>query len=180
MITFKENKTLLKKYKKRTEKFLKENPELKDYVRIPKTIHDMFHPYNEWIKSITDEEKIKYRIIEDENFSFDGIYVVRSCNDHLYINQLTDYEEIDSLYDYGVVDNATQVLQNIEIPENAVVFMSPVFKEDEPKECGWRWHKHGPYYGIQKHECEYLANEEETEMVYTFSVITLKLKEENK
>lgn len=180
MIIFKENKILLKEYEKRIEEFLKENPDLKECIRIPKTLDDMFCPYNKWIESITDEEKVKYRIIDDEELLFNGIYIVRSWNDHMHIDELTNYEEVDNLYDYGVVDNASQILQNIEIPENAVVFMSPVFKEDEPKEHGWRWHKHGSYYGIQKHECEYIADEQETEMVYTFSVITLKLKEENK
>ena len=176
MIIFKEDTALLQKHCERIKEFIKEYPEYEEDFRIPKTLDDVFCPYEKWIRSMTEEERIKYHIIADNELSFEGIYVTNDCNNHYQIEHLTDYEEVDFLYDYGVVDNATQILENIEIPDNAVVLMMPVFKEDQG-DYGWRWHKWGPYYGIQNCECEYLANEKGTEMIYTFSVITLKQKE---
>lgn len=177
MITLKENTKLFQERNKHLKRFLKENPDLK-HITVPKTIDDIFCPYNKWIQSITAEQREKYHIIPDEDLMFDGIYVVEDCNYHYIIDQVTDYEELDDLYDYGVVDNATQILQNIKIPDNAVVLMMPVFKEDQDKCWGWRWHKWGIYYGVQNNSHEYLADEEETEMIYTFSVVTVKRKGE--
>lgn len=176
MIVFAENKKLLQEHRQLAKGILEENPDMAEYIRIPETLDDVFCPYNKWLNSITAEERAKYHIVADENLSFDGVYVVGDCNDHYRIKSLTDYDEVDSLYDYGVVDNATQVLQNAKIPENSVILMSPIFKEDQG-DYGWRWHKWGPYYGIQNHRCEYLADEEGTEMIYVFSVVTLKPKE---
>ena len=179
MIILKEDAALLQKHCERIKEFIKEYPEYEEDFRIPKTLDDMFCPYENGIRSITEEERVKYHIIADNELSFEGIYVTNDCNNHYHIESLTDYEEVDFLYDYGVVDNATQILENIEIPDNAVVLMMPVFKEDQG-DYGWRWHKWGSYYGIQNCQCEYLADEKETEMIYTFSVITLKPKEESK
>lgn len=90
-----------------------------------------------------------------------------------FIEELTDYKEKSWHYEYGVVDNATQIIENCKIPEDAVVLMVPVFKNKDEPFSGWRWHKWGAYYGIQNHQCEYLNDEDDVEMIYCFSIHVL-------
>lgn len=179
MVILKENKSLLSKYNERIRELCTEYPEWAEDFRELKTLDDMFCPYQKWVDELTEEDIKKYNIISDKHLCFDGIYITNDCNNHYNIKNLTDYEEINHLYDYGVADNATQILQNVKIPENAIVLIMPIFKDLQPKNDGWRWHKWGYYYGVQNPQCEYIANEKEIELVYAFSVITLKEKEDN-
>lgn len=37
-------------------------------------------------------------------------------------------------------------------------------------EGGWRWHKWGPYIGVQNPQCEYLYDEKNIDVVYTYHI----------
>lgn len=142
--------------------------------KVPEKFSDIFCPYQVWLDNLTEEDKEKYKIVPDENRDFSGIYVCESPNVHYLIEQTTDFaEDRWAHYDYGIVDNATQILDNAELPENCVVLMTPQFNYHDGS-GGWRWHKWGPYYGVQKPECEYLSDEKNIEMVYTFRTVILE------
>lgn len=178
MIALKQNDSKVAKYNQFVKEWKVENPEFAEYVNAVDNIDDAFTPYNNWLNSLTNEDKRNLKVIPDQQHDFVGIYVCRDHNDHMDIEFLTDHCVEDNLYDYGVVDNATQIIENCNIPENAVVLMVPILKACEPDCFGWRWHKWGPYYGVQNPKHEYIYDEKDIEMVYCFSVVTLK--EENK
>ena len=173
MIVLHQNDAKLKKYNDRMRELQKQYPEDAEYFHTINGLDDVFCPYSSWLSQFTEKDKQELRVIADKQYDFTGIYITRDFNDHYEINMLTDSQEDDSwFYDYGVVDNATQILDNITVQDNAVVLMTPVFKTDE--EYGWRWHKWGRYYGVQNPKCEYLNDEENIEMIYCFRVVNLK------
>lgn len=173
MIVLKQNDKKLEAFNNRRKEYLKQYPEDAKYIKLIDSINDIFTPYSNWINHLTEEDKAELKIITDGNHNFDGFYICADYNDHYHIEHLTDYNEDRFDYEYGVVDNATQILENCEIPENAIVLMTPVFKQKDKPCSGWRWHKWGPYYGVQNHMCEYLNDEDDVEMIYCFSIRTL-------
>lgn len=179
MVVLKQNNSKLEHFNNRRKEYLKEYPEDAKYIQPIEGISDMFTPYDNWLDSMTEKDKIELKVIPDGNHNFTGIYVCLDHNDHYHIEELTDCYVEDSLYDYGVVDNATQIIENCSIPENAVILMVPVLKECQPDFGGWRWHKWGPYYGVQNPKHEYIHDEKDIEMIYCFSVVTLKESESN-
>ena len=85
--------------------------------------------------------------------------------------------EIYMSHPYGVCDNWEQIFKKIpEIKyyqnskEKFVIFLCCHTKKNQPKSGGWRWHKWGPYIGNQESQCEYLADEPNIELVYSFHV----------
>lgn len=174
MIVLESNPDKILDYKKRTEEFLKENPDCEGHIRVPNHLHDMFRPYGDWVNDFTENDKEELRVVEDDLTSFDGFYITADHNDHYRIKYFTDYDTEDHLYHYGVCDNASQIIHQIETPENSIVLMTPVFQENEPEWGGWRWHKWGKYIGVQDPQCEYIHDEENVRMVYCYSVVTLK------
>ena len=170
----KQNDDKLKAFNNRRREYLKEYPEDAQYIKIIDSIDAIFTPYTDWLNSMTEKDRTELKIVPDGEHNFSGFYICADHNDHYHIEELTDYKEKQWHYEYGVVDNATQIIENCEIPENAVVLMTPVFKEkDAPPYCGWRWHKWGPYYGIQNHQCEHLNDEDDVEMIYCFTIQVL-------
>ena len=170
MMILKQNDQKLKAFNNFREEFVRENPEFAEYAKPINSIDDIFTPYSHWIDHMTEKDKAELKIVHDENHNFDGFYICADFNDHYHVEHLTDYTADRWEYSYGVVDNATQIIENCEIPENAVVLMVPMFKEKDAHCCGWRWHKWGPYYGVQNHQCEYLNDEDDVEMIYCFSI----------
>lgn len=80
--------------------------------------------------------------------------------------------------EYGVCDHPDQLLAKYPIikdcPEKLFVTCVPIFRAQQPREGGWRWHKWGEYIGAQEPQCEYLHDEPVIETVYTFQVYELK------
>lgn len=77
---------------------------------------------------------------------------------------------------YGVVDSPEQFMDKfgdkLESSSNYyTVMFSAVYRDAQPKEGGWRWHKWGQYLGDKKPQCEYLYDEPEIDLVYTFNII---------
>lgn len=154
-------------------------------------IDEVFIPYKTWLDSIQNEN---LKIIDDTETDFTGVYVTYDANTHLTLPQFTDYivdnshdEIITPLFgrDYGVCDNASQVLdlfRSIEkhstegiakeqMDGEFIIRLMPVIKNDNN---GWRWHKWGSYIGIQNPKCEYIDDEDDIDMVYAFHIYRLK------
>ena len=75
---------------------------------------------------------------------------------------------------YGVCDHLANLFQVY--PEllaegrTFVVSMTPIDRDDEPEDGGWRWHKWGAYIGTQKPTCEHLYDEPDIDLVYCYHI----------
>lgn len=81
-------------------------------------------------------------------------------------------------YYIGVCDNYEQILKeypHIEICKDHTffIYLTPITREEQPQEGGWRWHKWGPYIGDKNPQQEYLYDEQEIEKVYIFDVFDI-------
>lgn len=111
-----------------------------------------------------------------------GIYEVGHFNfnfcilDYSYEN-IEELPFIDGLNPFGVCDHYSQILEKSSEIKNSnrkfVISITPILKQNQPKEGGWRWHKWGPYIGTQTQTTEYLHDEPEIEKVYVFHVYEL-------
>ncbi len=80
---------------------------------------------------------------------------------------------------YGVCDNYTQVLNKyseyVNNPNRKfVIGLTPVVREDQESSGGWRWEKWGEYIGDFVPQADYLYDEPEIELVYTFQIFELE------
>lgn len=170
MMTLVGNPTKIEKYNIESEEWAANFPEFADIVRHYNHIHEAFHPYSEYSKKL-QEEYNNVRFIPDDSRDFSGIYILDDWNDHVLAGHLTDYEAQEMFYIYGVCDNASQILDVYpDIPDDYVIFMAPIFSDKTEPCSGWRWHKWGPYIGIQEHYHEYLNDEPHVDMIYVFSI----------
>ena len=138
------------------------------FMKPTESLDDMYLPYEKWLNGFTDEEREKFKLIPDTISDFTGFYI--SHHDDHWISNLTNFNaEFTPVY--GVVDNASQILENIpDLDGNKIVIMSPVFSDKTKPHTGWRWHKNGHYYGVQNHSWEHLNDEPDIEMIYIFTV----------
>lgn len=94
--------------------------------------------------------------------------------------QSKPFKDTYILHEYGVADNAEQILSHYKFLEEDTentyfVSLSPVFREHQPEDGGWRWHKWGQYIGCQKREgYEYLYDEKNIEYVIVYHVYRIK------
>lgn len=152
-------------------------------------LEDVFCPYPHMLR---DKVWTKYKPVAKDNrpnVELHGIYVCGLNADH-FLSYLTDYERVINLdspiywCDYGVADNASQVLDYYEhlLKENNdymserkfIILMTPIFREDEPEDGGWRWHKWGIYIGDFDHKCEYLYDEQGIDYVWVFEILEIE------
>lgn len=82
-------------------------------------------------------------------------------------------------FSYGVADSHEQIIERWGDrlqgdPRPFAVFLTPIIREEEPAEGGWRWHKWGDYIGTQAPEHEYLYNDTHIDKVYVFRIYELK------
>jgi hypothetical protein len=103
---------------------------------------------------------------------------------------LTNYEEKINYkspiywWNYGVADNASQVLDYYEFlykrykdymeDKKFVILLTPIIRKLEPEYGGWRWHKWGQYIGKFESKCEYIHDETGIDYVYCFSIIEVE------
>jgi hypothetical protein len=93
-----------------------------------------------------------------------------------------DYPEFIDDPDFsniGVCDSPEQLLSKLpksvtEGAEKFVVSVVKISKEDEPASGGWRWHKWGPYIGDKEPTAEYLHDEPDIDVVWTYHVYVVE------
>jgi hypothetical protein len=106
------------------------------------------------------------------------------------IAALTNYKETTNFdspiywWDYGVCDNASQVLdyydalyeQHRDYMEDKkfVILLTPMIREQQPEYGGWRWHKWGQYIGKFESKCEYLYDEKGIDYIYCFKILEVE------
>lgn len=104
----------------------------------------MVEPHNgSWDYPKTWEEMVQWRA-EHGNASYAGLPTIEDA--------------------YGVCDSEEQFMERFcdeldQDPRPFCVTLCTLFKKDQPKEYGWRWHKWGTYLGDKNPQCEYLADE---------------------
>lgn len=182
------NKRKLKKYNERMRELDKAHPDCG--FSVIKRLESVFCAYDIFMK---DESWSNYIHIEkDYRNDFNGVYVSELNSNHS-IEPLTDYVEVTNfespLYwlDYGVADNASQVLDYYDILRSTysdfmhdrkfVILMTPIFRDIQPVQGGWRWHKWGQYIGKFEPEYEYLHDEQGIDYVWVFHIYEVKLSE---
>ena len=80
-------------------------------------------------------------------------------------------EEYESFY--GVCDNLEQVLEKykdkVEDPaKNYIITLTPVLREEQSPDYGWRFHKWGEYIGTHNIKYEYLYEQKDIDLVYVY------------
>jgi len=55
-----------------------------------------------------------------------------------------------------------------------VITVTPIFRGEQPRDGGWRWHKWGSYIGIHEPQCEYLHDEPDIDMVMVYKIYEKK------
>ena len=79
----------------------------------------------------------------------------------------------------GVCDNYQQVLNKyseyVNDPNRKfVIGLTPVVRENQESSGGWRWEKWGEYIGDFIPQCDYLYDEPEIEIIYTFQIFEIE------
>lgn len=191
------------------EELKKENPEI---FKGEDDSSSMFQPWK-----LINSENYSSLILEEDDPDLDttGIYL-EALNARHHIERLTDYETVNPIgdkylyrvHDYGVADNATQVIRHLEnslksyffrnsldeefylgmslvkLIENypdykLVLLMTPHVNTKDCSWGGWRWHKWGEYIGLHEPQHEYLSYEKGIDYVLSYSLeIVKKIEEE--
>lgn len=152
-------------------------------------LEDAFCPYPQIMR---DKAWNNYKHIAKDNRPYvemHGIYVC-GLNDDYKLEGVTNYKKVKNfnspIYwcEYGVADNASQVLDYYEHlltqygdymnNRKFIITMTPIFREDEPEDGGWRWHKWGQYIGEFEHKCEYLYDEQGIDYVWVFTILEVE------
>ncbi len=132
---------------------------LYDYTFNPHITHNIGDLYNYDYSDPTKSVWQQICAIDDE------------LEEYYQQNYNKPYEPIG---EYGVCDNYQQVLDRIphliDSDEKFCVILTPVEKDAEPEEGGWRWSKWGEYIGNQKSSAEYLYNEPFIDLVFVYHI----------
>ena len=142
---------------------------------------DIFFPLN------MDEEfpdAPKGFVIAGLNFTFQ----IKAISNVKIINEFNDFmpDKSDKVQDwsntranYGVCDDEQQILKRypelITSDKKFVVIITPIHKEGQPEQGGWRWHKWGSYIGIQNSQSEYIYDEPEIDRVLLFHIYSVEM-----
>ncbi len=181
------NSKKVEQYNQRIRELKMQYPDI-SWKEIEK-LDDEFCPYAQFMR---DPEWTKYKSIAIDhrpNIEFHGIYVC-DLNSSYTLPDITDYKAVTNfdspLYwcNYGVADNASQVLDYyngllVEYGDymnnrKFIIKMTPIFREDEPADGGWRWHKWGQYIGDFEPKCEYLYDEQGIDYVWVFHILEVE------
>ena len=186
LVTLTLNEAKLAQYNETVKQFNKDYPDW----NMPEvtTLDQKFIPYSKFSAYADWENFIILQ--QDYRKDFDSVYVI-SLNGKYSLKLLTNYREAKSgsyspVYwqDYGVADNASQVMdyydklcrEHADYTNNHkfVILLTPIFRKSEPEVEGWRWHKWGPYIGEHEIKCEYLYDEKGIDYVYVFKILEVE------
>lgn len=142
-----------------------------------------FRPqYNEGSFPKSDEDVTRvfgYNVIKHPKYNI-GIYEVGLNNKALKsIKCKTDWEHYHKYI--GVADDTNQIVEYMEKTgfSNCVVFITPIYKDQQTPTGGWRWHKWGQYIGKHKITSEYLYDEPDIDQVLVWEIIVIDIKKYN-
>lgn len=140
-----------------------------DEKGIPVRFDNVFLPYK--------PNGLEY--VPDDSDNFTGVYIFWLQNASTWINALSTTTALESLVDFGNVDNASQAIREfvkLGIKGNHVILMHPIRRKrvytNEESWGTYRWHKNGGYAGKANVCCEYFREEpdERLKQVYLYEV----------
>ena len=103
-----------------------------------------------------------------------GIYEIGHFSFNHMIKTKEEYPVLKNIQCYGVCDDYKQILKKEPMLQKSnrkfVISITPIEKNKQESNGGWRWHKWGPYIGKQKPTCEYLYDEPIIEKVYCYHI----------
>lgn len=106
-----------------------------------------------------------------------GVYEIGHFGSSCFLRDYEHYSVL-TINPYGVCDSIEQLLTacpELEASERAfVVTVTPIRKDAQPANGGWRWHKWGPYIGTQNPQREYIHDEPEIEEVLCYHIYEKK------
>lgn len=203
-VDLKINPEKLKQSNERWKELKQENPEI---FKGEDDSGSMFQPWK-----LINSNNFSNLILEEDDPDLDttDIYM-ESLNARHHIERLTDYETVNPTDDkylyavnnYGVADNATQVIRHLNkslksyffgndledefflgkslaklvelYPEyNLVLLMAPHVNTKDCSWGGWRWHKWGEYLGVHEPQHEYLSYEKGIDYVLSYDLEIVK------
>jgi len=170
MIKLVTNPIGLRKYNENVRRVRKENPGLSYVLTEAASCEDVFVPWDKFLKTFLKNYGELYKFVpENPAADFTGIYC---CNlsKRYCIEALTDYMVSDVRIDYGVADNASQILDKANYDNECIVLVTPIFKAAQSGRDCWRWSRHGKYIGVQNPQCEYLFDEPNIDLVFVYEV----------
>lgn len=76
---------------------------------------------------------------------------------------------------YGVCDGWEQIIEKWPMirddqSKRFIITLTPIIKEQQSPDGGWRWHKWGPYIGKHQQTQEYLYDEPHIDRVYVYHI----------
>ena len=185
------NDEKVKQYNQRIRELRAKHPDF-TWKEVEK-LEDVFCPYPQILR---DKIWNNYKPVAKDNrpyVAMHGIYVCHMSTDYI-LEEITDYKKAKNFnsplywYDYGVSDNASQVLDYYEhlLTQDSdymngrkfIITMTPVFRDNQPEDGGWRWHKWGQYIGEFEPQCEYLYDEQGIDYVWIFKILEIEECEE--
>ena len=152
-------------------------------------LEEVFCPYQKFMRDPGWNKYVAVAKDHRANVELHGFYVC-SCNSSYALKNITNYRAVENfkspIYwcDYGVADNASQVLDYYEhlLKEHGdymndrkfIIQMTPIFRENQPECGGWRWHKWGMYIGEFEPKRKYLYDEQGIDYVWVFNILEVK------
>ena len=151
------------------------------------SISNVVIPYKKWVDSLVDDDYTEYNmVIDTEKFTNkSGVYI--STNNFVYefFSQVTNWKFVSKrYYAHGTCDNASQILEKygkvLNHPKRKfVVFLEPVFQEDQKGLSGFKWARTGDYIGIHEKTSDYLEDEEKIKFIFKFLIYEVTEKGSN-
>ena len=123
--------------------------------------------------------------VQDTETNFTGVYLCNNTYDaEIAINALSNTKVLETLVDFGCVDNASQAIgcfkKYVKQPGSYIIIMTPLKRDRvySPNEAygTFRWHKNGGYAGKANICSEYFLDEpnEKLMLVYQYEVIKVR------
>ena len=146
------------------------------------SIYDYVSKYSDWVARLYSDNS-GIRIVPDKEIP-DCVFV-GDLNCQIIIESITIHKpKSDRVIDkvnwfFGLCDNAEQALAEFkkflskskEYEQRSYIFLlSPIYRASQPEYGGFRYHKWGPYVGVQKPEHEYLYDDKHIDLVYFYRV----------
>lgn len=133
-------------------------------------LNHMKNRYDSLSNDDKSENNYLLNLIEDEDKKPEKVF-----NNKRKMKRLARKNDCSThINSYGVVDSFDQLLSLYDFerdPRKFAIFLTPIFKENQEPEGGWRWSKWGPYYGTQKPQTEYLYDDPNIDLVFVFHII---------
>ena len=154
-------------------------------------LEDVFCPYDQLLENAEWLKNYKPVAVDHRpSAELNSIYACGLSSDEYTLKAITDYKRVLNVdspiywHGYGVADNASQILDYYERllaeyggymnSRKFIITMSPIFRENQPENGGWRWHKWGQYIGDFAQQHEYLYDEKGIDYVWVFTILEVE------